>query len=113
MNWNGTCKALSSITRLTFVIVGTDDVVTPVANSLMIVEQIPSVTPEASGCEECEKEGTEWVGLHLCTMCGHVGCDDSSKGMHATKHFVNTGHPVIVALPHKPWKWRYIDKIYG
>ncbi len=42
MNWNGTCKALSSITRLTFVIVGTDDVVTPVANSLMIVEQIPA-----------------------------------------------------------------------
>ena len=42
MNWNGTYKALSSITRLTFVIVGTDDVVTPVANSLMIVEQIPA-----------------------------------------------------------------------
>ena len=42
MNWNGTCKALSSVTRLTFVIVGTDDVVTPVANSLMIVEQIPA-----------------------------------------------------------------------
>jgi pimeloyl-ACP methyl ester carboxylesterase len=42
VNWNGTCKALSSITRLTFVIVGTDDVVTPVANSLMIVEQIPA-----------------------------------------------------------------------
>jgi uncharacterized UBP type Zn finger protein len=54
--------------------------------------------------EECEKEGTEWVALHLCTICGHVGCDDSSKGMHATKHFVNTGHPVIVALPDKAWK---------
>ena len=39
--------------------------------------------------------------------------DDSSKGMHATKHFVNTGHPVIVALPDKPWKWCYIHKIYG
>jgi hypothetical protein len=73
-----------------------------------------SVTPKTSGCEECEKEGTtEWVGLRLCTICGHVGCDDSSKGMHATKHFVNTGHPVIVALPDKPWKWCYIDKIYG
>lgn len=32
----------------------------------------------------------------------YVGCDDSSKGMHATKHFVNTGHLVIVALPDKP-----------
>jgi hypothetical protein len=60
------------------------------------------------------KEGTtEWVGLHLYTICSHVGCDDSSKGMHTTKHFVNTGHPVIVALPDKPWKWCYIDKLYG
>jgi hypothetical protein len=33
--------------------------------------------------------------------------------MHATKHFVNTGHPVIVSLPDKAWKWCYIDKIYG
>ncbi|MGB7679369.1 MAG: hypothetical protein WBL49_11225 [Nitrososphaeraceae archaeon] len=24
--------------------------------------------------------------------------------MHATKHFVNTGHPVIVALSDKAWK---------
>jgi uncharacterized UBP type Zn finger protein len=64
-------------------------------------------------CEECLKENIDWVGLRLCVTCGHVGCDDSSKGMHATKHFVNTGHPVIVALPDKPWKWCYIHKIYG
>jgi len=35
--------------------------------------------------------------------------------MHATKHFVNTGHnPVIVALPDKLWRWcrRHIHKIY-
>ena len=51
--------------------------------------------------------------LNIRTGYGHVGCDDFSKGMHATKHFVNTGHPVIVALPDKPWKWCYIDKIYG
>jgi hypothetical protein len=35
-------------------------------------------------------------------------------GMHATKYFVNTGHPVIVALPDKSWKWWcFIDKLYG
>jgi hypothetical protein len=72
-----------------------------------------NVIPTTSGCEECEKEHTEWVSLRLCLTCGHVGCCDSSKGMHATKHFVNTIHPVIVALPNKRWKWCYVDKIYG
>ena len=56
---------------------------------------------------------TGWIGLRLCVYCGHIGSDDSSKGVHATKHFVNTGHPVIVALPDKAWKWCYIDKLYG
>ncbi len=69
--------------------------------------------PATSGCEECEKEHAEWVALRLCLSCGHVGCCDSSKGIHATKHFVNTAHPVIVALPNKLWKWCYVDKIYG
>ena len=72
-----------------------------------------NVIPTTSGCEECEKEHTEWVSLRLCLTCGHVGCCDSSKGMHATKHFVNTTHPLIIALPDKAWKWCYVDKIYG
>jgi pimeloyl-ACP methyl ester carboxylesterase len=37
----GTCNALSSITQPTLVIVGTDDIWTPAANSLMIAERIP------------------------------------------------------------------------
>jgi hypothetical protein len=44
---------------------------------------------------------------------GHVGSCNASKGMHASKHFINTTHPIIVALPDKPWKWYYVDKIYG
>jgi uncharacterized UBP type Zn finger protein len=72
------------------------------------------ITPGTSGCADCEKEGImDWIGLRLCTICGHVGCDDSSKGMHATKHCVNTGHAVIVVLPDRTWKWCYIDKLYG
>lgn len=71
------------------------------------------IIPKSTGCEECEKEHTEWIALSQCLTCGHVGCCDSSKGMHATKHFVNTSHPVIVALPNKQWKWCYVDKIYG
>ena len=53
------------------------------------------IIPKSNGCEECEKEHAEWIALRLCLSCGHVGCCDSSKGMHATKHFVNTTHPLI------------------
>jgi pimeloyl-ACP methyl ester carboxylesterase len=38
----GTCNSLSNITQPTLVIVGTDDIWTPTANSLMIVERIPA-----------------------------------------------------------------------
>src|SRR5215469_3690414 len=27
-------------------------------------------------CEECLKEGTQWVSLRQCRTCGHVGCCD-------------------------------------
>jgi pimeloyl-ACP methyl ester carboxylesterase len=40
-NWTGTCNKLKNITQPTLVIVGTDDVVTPPANSLLITERIP------------------------------------------------------------------------
>lgn len=68
-------------------------------------------TPDA--CEECEKEGTDWVALRMCLVCGHVGCCDSSVGLHATKHFNNSGHPVMEALPNKQWKWCYVHKEYA
>jgi pimeloyl-ACP methyl ester carboxylesterase len=43
VNWSstGTCNALSNITHPTLIIVGTDDMWTPAANSLMIAEGIP------------------------------------------------------------------------
>src|SRR5687768_9557980 len=40
-----------------------------------------------SGCEECLQMGDDWVHLRRCLRCGHVGCCDSSKNRHATKHF--------------------------
>jgi uncharacterized UBP type Zn finger protein len=72
-----------------------------------------NITPRTAGCEECEKEGTYWVALRLCLTCGHVGCCDSSVGRHATKHYKEINHPVMVALPNKPWKWCYVHKIYA
>src|SRR5690348_4938731 len=46
-------------------------------------------------CEDCVKTGDTWVHLRLCLECGHVGCCDSSKNKHATKHFRATKHPLI------------------
>jgi pimeloyl-ACP methyl ester carboxylesterase len=41
INWAGTCSQLNSLIQQTFVIVGTDDVLTVPANSLLITEKIP------------------------------------------------------------------------
>ncbi|MBA3285952.1 MAG: UBP-type zinc finger domain-containing protein [Nitrosopumilus sp.] len=65
------------------------------------------------GCEECKKEGTHWVALRLCLVCGHVGCCDSSIGLHWTKHHRETAHLVTMALPDKPWKWCHADTAYA
>jgi CPA1 family monovalent cation:H+ antiporter len=68
-------------------------------------------TPE--GCEECLAIGDIWVHLRLCLTCGHVGCCDSSKNKHATKHFHLTKHPVVKSLqPGEDWCWCYIDNVF-
>jgi uncharacterized UBP type Zn finger protein len=69
----------------------------------------PPNTPE--GCEECLAQGDTWVHLRLCLACGHVGCCDSSKNKHATKHFHRTKHPVIRSWePGERWMWCYADE---
>jgi uncharacterized UBP type Zn finger protein len=63
-------------------------------------------------CEECAKTGDTWVHLRLCLVCGHVGCCDSSKNKHATKHFHKTQHPLIRSIePGESWVWCYVDEI--
>jgi uncharacterized UBP type Zn finger protein len=67
--------------------------------------------PRARGCEECLREGLQWVHLRLCLACGHVGCCDSSPGRHATRHFQKVGHPVIASFePGERWGWCYVDE---
>jgi CPA1 family monovalent cation:H+ antiporter len=68
----------------------------------------PPKTPGA--CEECLAEGTVWVQLRECRTCGHVGCCDSSIGRHATKHFHETQHPVMRAVPPGAWAWCYVHE---
>src|SRR5437588_11940038 len=63
-------------------------------------------------CEECSKTGDTWVHLRMCLKCGHVGCCDSSKNKHATKHFHQTKHPLVRSIePGESWVWCYIDEI--
>ena len=74
-------------------------------------DQIRDVTPSARGCEECLKSGDSWVHLRMCLACGHVGCCDSSRNKHATKHFHTTGHPLIQSFePGEDWGWCYVDE---
>ena len=77
------------------------------------LDQIQDVIPSADGCEECLASGDTWIHLRLCLTCGHVGCCDSSKNKHASKHSRKTGHPIVKSLePGEDWMWCNIDKVY-
>jgi uncharacterized UBP type Zn finger protein len=73
---------------------------------------IQNVKPSADGCEECLKMHDAWVHLRMCLECGHVGCCDSSKNRHATKHFKASHHPIIASRePGEDWKYCYVDDL--
>ncbi len=72
--------------------------------------QIAFTETKTHVCEECVKMGDRWVHLRLCLECGHVGCCDSSKNKHATKHFHGSKHPLIRSIePGEAWVWCYVD----
>jgi CPA1 family monovalent cation:H+ antiporter len=76
------------------------------------VSGVRPTTPE--GCEECLRDGTPWVHLRLCLGCGHVGCCDSSRQRHATRHHEETRHPVIRSFEAgEAWRWCYVDDRLG
>jgi uncharacterized UBP type Zn finger protein len=48
----------------------------------------------------------------MCLECAKVGCCDSSKNKHATKHFHSSGHPLMRSIePGERWVWCYVDEI--
>jgi uncharacterized UBP type Zn finger protein len=76
------------------------------------LDAIQVKTTSKRGCEECLKTGDNWVHLRLCLTCGHVGCCDSSKNKHATRHFHSTKHPLIRSIePGERWVWCYVDQV--
>jgi uncharacterized UBP type Zn finger protein len=82
------------------------------ADTCTHLDQIRDVKPNTDGCEECLKIGSDWVHLRLCLTCGHVGCCDSSRHKHATKHFHRTKHPLVRSLePGESWIWCYVDEV--
>lgn len=60
-------------------------------------------------CAECGSPEE----ARLCVTCGHVGCCESQLA-HATKHWVETGHPNTIPVPagELAWRWCYADDMY-
>jgi uncharacterized UBP type Zn finger protein len=71
-------------------------------------DHLKPVKASGKGCKECLELGDTWVHLRECLDCGHVGCCDSSKNKHATKHFHATKHPVVRSIePGETWGYCY------
>jgi len=71
-----------------------------------------NVKPSGEVCAECVANGQNWVELRQCLVCGNIACCDSSPGRHATKHFHDTGHPVMQPFQSGSWKWCYVHQDY-
>lgn len=75
------------------------------------LDQIKVTSTAERVCEDCVKLGDTWVHLRQCLICGNVGCCDSSKNQHATKHFHQTQHPLMRSIePGEAWVWCYVDE---
>ena len=76
------------------------------------VSQAHNLEAKNRVCEDCVKTGDTWVHLRICLTCGHVGCCDSSKNKHATKHYHATSHPIVRSIePGEDWGWCYVDEV--
>ena len=65
-------------------------------------------------CDECIKTGDSWVHLRTCQTCGATLCCDNSPNRHATRHAMETGHPVVAsAEPGERWLYCYPDQTFA
>jgi CPA1 family monovalent cation:H+ antiporter len=70
--------------------------------------------PADPQCLGCLVEGTTPVHLRMCLECGAVGCCESSEGLHADRHFRDTGHLLMRSVePGESWRWCYRDEVLG
>ncbi|MFF1479564.1 UBP-type zinc finger domain-containing protein [Streptomyces sp. NPDC058301] len=72
----------------------------------------PEPAPLSGTCPQCRADGTHYVQLRQCLVCGYVGCCDSSPSRHATAHHQQTGHPVMRTLEAgEDWRWCFVDNV--
>ena len=72
----------------------------------------PDVEPQGDGCKECLESDGYWMHLRRCTVCGHIGCCDSSPSKHASRHARETGHAIVQSFePEEDWLWCYEDEV--
>ena len=69
----------------------------------------PTVPPSGPGCVEClATDDGWWFHLRRCTVCGHIGCCDSSPSQHARHHAADAGHPIATSYePGEAWFWNF------
>ncbi|HXY93037.1 MAG TPA: UBP-type zinc finger domain-containing protein [Acidimicrobiia bacterium] len=76
------------------------------------LDEVEPVEPGSWGCEDCLAVGDEWFHLRVCMTCGHVGCCDSSKNRHASKHAAAVSHPIVQSYePGEEWCWCFVDEL--
>ena len=73
------------------------------------------VDPDTPGeCGDCVRQGTNWVHLRMCVICGHIACCDSSPERHASAHHAESGHEVMrSAETGEDWRWCFVDQLTG
>jgi uncharacterized UBP type Zn finger protein len=77
-------------------------------------DQVKILETDKHVCEDCVKTGDTWIHLRMCLECGHVGCCDSSKNKHATRHFQESHHPLMRSIePNEDWVWCYVDNVFS
>ena len=76
------------------------------------LDTAPWVAPTSTVCNQCVAKGDKWVHLRTCLWCGQVGCCDESKNKHATRHYRESGHPLIQTIERgEDWIFCYVDRL--
>lgn len=76
------------------------------------LDQIQLTHTDTRVCEDCTAIGDKWLHLRMCLTCGRVGCCDSSKNKHATKHYRSSKHALVRSIePGERWVWCYVDEV--
>jgi len=83
-----------------------------VCGHLNLIADPPAPADPPDACAACLREGTMWVALRRCLVCGTTSCCESSPRSHALSHYERTGHPVMASQSETAvWGWCYADNL--